>query len=495
MWRLSCAVALLWHDLPGIRSLSLDDLPANVKEVEYAVRGEMDQIAQGLAEQLKKENHGLPFDEIVPCNIGNPQVLGQPPITFHRQMLSLLTNPELQTKNLYAKDVHDRARNFSEATRFGAYSHSQGIPLLRQQVASFIQKRDGAKVGVVDAESVYLTDGASPGVKTSLGLLISGASDGILIPVPQYPLYSAAITNYGGTAVGYYLDEAKGWSVSTEEIQKAIDRFKVDHPNGRLKAFVAINPGNPTGNVMSRKEMEDIVRLCDKHKLVLLADEVYQENIWSDRQWESFRKVAGEMKSKVEMISFHSISKGYYGECGLRGGYMQIEHIDPKVAEQMYKMVSVSLCSNTLGQAMTASVMNPPIKGDASFESFEGERIKILESLQRKSVLLAKRLNGLPGMSCQPITGAMYAFPRIELSKAAIAAADEAGKKADLFYCIALLNATGIVVVPGSGFKQEPGTWHFRITILPSEDKLPALLDRLEKFHRDFITKYGNSEL
>jgi len=339
-----------------------------------------------------------------------------------------------------------------------------------------------------------LTDGASPGVKLSLEMLVSEKDDGVLIPIPQYPLYSAAIANNGGTVVGYYLDEASGWSVSLAQIKKAIDRFRQERPTGRLKAIAVINPGNPTGNVMTRQQMEEVVQLCADHGITLLADEVYQENIWVDsKKWESFRKVALEMKLPVQVISFHSISKGYYGECGLRGGYMQLHNIDPKVQDQFYKMASITLCSNTLGQAMTASIMNPPRPGEASFAHFEQERVAILQSLRRKSVLLSKRLNSLPGMSCQPSDGAMYAFPRVDMPAGALAAAAKAGKQPDEFYCIALLNATGIVVVPGSGFPQQPGTWHFRITILPSEDKLPAVLDRLEAFHRGFLEKYSAS--
>jgi len=479
-----------------VGGLTFDSLPSTVKDVQYAVRGEIVQLAQDLKQLLQQPDHGLPFDEITPCNIGNPQALGQPPISFHRQVLSLLTNPELQKKDLYASDVQERAQVFTNATSFGAYSHSKGVPLLRQYVADFISRRDGTHLPSADPESIYLTDGASPGVKLSLEMLVSRKDDGVLIPVPQYPLYSAAITNNGGSAVGYYLDEASGWSVSIEQIKQAMARFHHEQPAGSLKGIAVINPGNPTGNVMTRAQMEEVVQLCADHRLVLLADEVYQENIWAEsKPWESFRKVVLEMQAPVQVISFHSISKGYYGECGLRGGYMQLHNIDQRVQDQFYKMASITLCSNTLGQAMTASIMNPPRLGDASFARFEEEKTTILKSLRRKSLLMSKRLNTLPGMSCQPSDGAMYAFPRVDLPRGALAAAAKVGKQPDEFYCISLLNATGIIVVPGSGFHQRPGTWHFRITILPSEAKLPGVLDRFEAFHRRFMSKYSASEL
>jgi len=340
-----------------------------------------------------------------------------------------------------------------------------------------------------------MSDGASPAVKAALQLLISDEDDGVLIPIPQYPLYSAAISNLGGTAIGYHLDEESGWAVTMPAIEKAIAEFRSTKQNGRLKGICMINPGNPTGNVMSRDQMEAVVRLCVDRNLVLLADEVYQENVWiEEKNFLSFRRVALEMGLPAEIISFHSISKGYYGECGLRGGYMQLHNIDPEVGDQIYKMASISLCSNTLGQAMVSSVTNPPANGDASYQQFQHERGVILDSLRRKSALVASRLDKMPGISCQPVEGALYAFPRLHLPDAALRAATAAGKLPDTFYCMELLKATGIVVVPGSGFHQKEGTWHFRITILPKEDKLPAILDRLEAFHANFMTQYATSE-
>jgi len=477
-------------------SLTVDMLPPRVTDVEYAVRGEIVIRAGEIEKELENPNHGYPFDEIIRCNIGNPQAVGQSPVTFHRQVLSLVTLPEMIKGSSFEKDVVERATKFSNATKFGAYAHSKGVELFRHMVCDFIERRDGPNLGKVDAESIFLTDGASAGVKMSLGMLIKDMDDGVLIPIPQYPLYSAAITSLSGTAAGYYLDEAGGWSVPMPAIEAAIRKFRKDRPNGRLKALVMINPGNPTGNLLSRAQMQEMVKLCERESLVLLADEVYQENVWSaTKKWESFRKVALEMKSPVEVVSFHSISKGYSGECGLRGGYMQFHNSDSKVIDQVYKMASITLCSNTLGQAMIASIVNPPRAGEPSFPTFEIEKTKVLASLGRKAKFLVDRLNQIEGVSCQPIEGAMYAFPSVILPPGAIKAAEAAGKVPDTFYCLAMLEATGIVVVPGSGFFQKEGTWHYRITILPAEEKLPKVLDRYEAFHKAFIAKYSKTEL
>lgn len=480
------------------RALTYDGLPEHIKDVEYAVRGPIVKRSLEIAEELKKPGHGKPFSEIVSCNIGNPQALQQKPITFHRQVLSLITNPELLKKpevtNIYNEDVLKRARAFEKAHKLGSYSHSKGITLFREMVADFIEKRDGKGLSKVDVGSIFLTDGASPAVKTALSLLIDDENDGVLIPIPQYPLYSATLTNLRGTAVGYYLREEDRWAVTREAIEAAIARFKASHPEGRLRAIVIINPGNPTGNVMKRTMMEDVVRLCEEHGLLLMSDEVYQENIWGETPWISFRKVLLEMNSKVELMSFHSISKGFTGECGLRGGYLQGENIDPVVIYELYKMFSIGLCANTIGQAMIASILNPPVLGEPSYDLFAQERDAIKSSLKRKAGIVSDMLNSMTGVSCQPVEGAMYAFPRITIPEKAIEEAKAREQQPDAFYCFQMLEHTGVVTVPGSGFHQKPGTYHYRITILPMEEKFREVMERISKFHEQFLERYSYVE-
>merc|ERR1719162_2498702 len=153
-------------------------------------------------------------------------------------------------------------------------------------------------------------------------------------------------------------------------------------------------------------------------------------------------------------------------------------------------MASMSLCSNTLGQAMMASIVNPPVEGDASFPVYQSERDGIMSGLKRKAQLTTKRLNEFPGVSCQVVEGAMYAFPKIQIPAKAIEAAKAKGQDADFMYCWELLEGTGVVVVPGSGFNQKDGTYHFRTTILPDEAQLPGVLDRMENFHKEFLAQY-----
>ncbi|KAH0866078.1 hypothetical protein HID58_083289 [Brassica napus] len=472
-------------DMPGSDSSSsssipvtLDSINPKVLKCEYAVRGEIVSIAQRLQDDLKTNKDAYPFDEIIYCNIGNPQSLGQQPITFFRevnklawyfcfwfvpcigheltcaihlsQVLALCSHTALldesATHGLFSSDSIDRAWKILDqipGKATGAYSHSQGIKGLRDAIAAGIEARDGFPA---DPNDIFMTDGASPGVHMMMQLLISSEKDGILCPIPQYPLYSASIALHGGSLV------------------------------------------------LSEENQRDIVDFCKKEGLVLLADEVYQENVYvPDKKFHSFKKVARSMgygEKDISLVSFQSISKGYYGECGKRGGYMEVTGFTSDVREQIYKVASVNLCSNISGQILASLVMSPPKPGDDSYDSYIAEKEGILSSLATRAKTLEEALNKLDGVTCNRAEGAMYLFPCINLPQKAIAAAEAAKTAPDAFYCKRLLNATGIVVVPGSGFRQVPGTWHFRCTILPQEDKIPAIVNRLTEFHKSFMDEF-----
>ena len=148
------------------------------------------------------------------------------------------------------------------------------------------------------------------------------------------------------------------------------------------------------------------------------------------------------------------------------------------------------LCSNLDGQLMMGMSCNPPKEGDESYERFVDERDGILASLKRRAALIVDGLNGLEGVVCNETQGALYAFPQIQLPEAAVSAAKSAGKAPDAMYCLELLDATGIVVVPGSGFGQVDGTWHFRTTILPQEKDMGDVVVAMRAFHEDFMRRY-----
>ncbi len=446
-------------------SIQVQDIRKAVIETEYAVRGPI--VAR--AQQLEREGR-----EVIYCNIGNPQALEQKPLTFLRQVLALCQYPDLIERgaDLFPADVRDTARRVLEGTRYGlgAYSDSKGVRFVRDAVAAFIRERDGIDA---DPEAIYLTDGASKGVQTALRILISSPLDGIMIPIPQYPLYSATITLYEGKQVGYYLDEGHDWKLSQalleESLQKA-RRFGM-----RVKAICVLNPGNPTGSVLDHDNIRMIVAFAKSHGLAILADEVYQENVYlkGDR-FVSFAKVLVESgETHVSLFSFHSCSKGFLGECGQRGGYMEVRNIPADVVAQITKLQSVSLCANLTGQVATYCMVRPPKPGEPSYELYARERDGILGELKTRAALLAEGLNRIPGIQCNVVAGAMYAFPRITLP---------AGRT-DEEYCMALLEQTGICVVSGTGFGQAPGTAHFRTTILPPTEKIRTVVERLAAFH------------
>ncbi|KAJ0755704.1 putative alanine transaminase [Helianthus annuus] len=491
--------------------VTVQSLNPKVLKCEYAVRGEIVSVAQKLQQDLQANPGSHPFQEILYCNIGNPQSLGQKPITFFREVLALCDHPDLldkrETNTLFSADSIKRALMILDqipGRATGAYSHSQGIKGLRDTIASGIEARDGFPA---DPNDIFLTDGASPGVHMMMQLLIRSENDGILCPIPQYPLYSASIALHGGTLVRYYLDEATGWGLEVSELKKQLEAAR--QKGITVRALVAINPGNPTGQVLAEENQRQIVDFCKKEGLVLLADEykfnyedihkniflqVYQENIYApDKKFHSFKKICRSMgygDKDIPLVSFQSVSKGYHGECGKRGGYMEVTGFSSEVREQFYKVASVNLCSNISGQILASLVMSPPKVGDESYDAYLCERDGILKSLARRAKTLEDAFNSLEGVNCNKAEGAMYLFPEIKLPKKAIKAAEEAKKAADTYYAIRLLNATGVVMVPGSGFGQVPGTWHFRCTILPQEDKIPAIVSQLTDFHTSFMNEF-----
>ncbi len=448
--------------------LSLSDLGKAVLETEYAVRGPIVARAQELERAGRR---------IIWCNIGNPQSLGQKPLTWLRQVISLCEWPELLDKavDLYPAEAISAARSLLAGSKhgLGAYSESKGLKVVRDAVAAFITSRDGIEA---DPEAIYLTDGASKGVQAALRLLIANPSDGIMIPIPQYPLYSATITLYEGRQVPYYLDEGQDWRLSRAMLDESW--AKAIAAGTRVKAICVINPGNPTGSVLNHANIGMIVDFARDKGIALLADEVYQENIYrAGEKFVSFARVLTEKNIRdVSLFSFHSCSKGFLGECGHRGGYMEIRNIPGEVVAQITKLQSISLCSNLPGQIATWCLVSPPPPGSPGAATFMAERDAILAELATRAKLLAEGLNRIAGIVCNEVAGAMYAYPRITLP---------AGRT-DEDWSLALLESTGICVVPGTGFGQRPGTAHFRTTILPPTDQIREVVERIATFHTSY---------
>ena len=328
-------------------------------------------------------------------------------------------------------------------------------------------------------------------MNTLLHIICASPNTGILIPIPQYPLYSASLSVLNATSVPYYLDEHNHWGTSLETIKEAHATAKKNGTD--VRAIVVINPGNPTGASLSEEEVKSVLRFAAEEKLVVLADEVYQTNVFVGT-FHSFRQALLQLQKDdpatygdVELASLHSISKGMVGECGHRGGYFELIGFDPAVEEQIYKFVSVTLCAPVIGQCLVELMVNPPRPGEPSHPLYDAEYGAIFRGLQQRATALYEAFGHMEGVECGRPQGSMYLFPTIHLPQKAIAAAEAEGRQPDEFYCMRLLEATGVCLVPGSGFGQRQGEWHFRTTFLAPGTEWIA---RIEKFHKGFMDEF-----
>lgn len=477
------------------------DLNENVLNAKYAVRGSIPLRAEELNKQLGEDPSTLPFENIINANIGNPQQLKQKPLTFYRQVLSLLQYPEilddsfsknLNDSQLFKSDAIIRAKKLLKEIggTVGAYSSSQGVYGIRETVAEFITGRDNGEKAY--PEDIFLTAGASAAVSYLLSLLCRGPSTGVMIPIPQYPLYTATLALNNSHALPYYLEENSGWSTNTQKIEELVH----DSVRKGIKptVLVVINPGNPTGAILSVKSIEDIFTVAAKNGIVVIADEVYQENIFPGNEFHSMKKVLRNLQKEhpgkydnIQLASLHSTSKGVSGECGQRGGYMELTGFSHEVKQVILKLCSISLCPVVTGQALVDLMVSPPKKGDESYQQDNLERSVILEELNKRAILLYKAFNRMEGVSCQTPQGSMYLFPKLDLPYKVLQNSQHLEINPDELYCKELLEATGICTVPGSGFGQEPGTYHLRTTFLAPGTKW---IEQWQKFHKDFSDKY-----
>jgi len=218
------------------------------------------------------------------------------------------------------------------------------------------------------------------------------------------------------------LKEEKGWGLDPEALEKQI--VKAKESGFTPRGIVVINPGNPTGQVMKRENLVEIIKICHRHSVLIMADEVYQQNIYKQgAKFVSMRKVLHEMgepySNSVELISFNSVSKGMMGECGLRGGYFETHNLPTRAEEMIYKLKSIELCSNTIGQAAVELMINPPKKGresDACVEQYNKEFGQVMNGLKDRAKLLTTTFNSMKNITCTEIEGAMYGFPRVHFS-------------------------------------------------------------------------------
>jgi len=480
--------------IPASR-LTPDDLNPYVRAAKYAVRGRIPAKAEELKKQLASDPSSLPFKKVINANIGNPQQLDQQPLSFYRRVLALLEDPQLLTNkavlNTLPKDVVQRAHELLDCFKsVGAYSNSQGISIARKHVAEYISKRDGYSA---DPNDIFLTAGASTAVKYLIELLSNGPQTGFLIPIPQYPLYTAAIALNNTTPLPYYLQEEKDWSIDSDEIVSVVEDAISRGITPRC--LVVINPGNPTGAILKHEALAKLFHVAAKYGILVIADEVYQENVYKG-EFISAKKVLRDLQaqdktgfySNVQLASLHSTSKGLSGECGHRGGYMELVGLHSSVKAELLKLASISLCGPVTGQSLVSLMVNPPQKGEESYTLDQQQRKKVYNDLATRAEKLYQSFNEMEGASCRNPMGAMYCFPKFELPEKAIAAAKKQNVTPDTFYSEQLLLNTGICTVPGSGFGQKEGTYHVRTTFLPPGTQW---IDDWKKFQVKFMKEFS----
>ncbi len=315
----------------------------------------------------------------------------------------------------------------------------------------------------------------------------------MLVPIPQYPLYTATLSVLNARCVPYYLDESAAWGTDVGSIKSALDQARQEGTD--VRAIVVINPGNPTGASLSEEDIKSVIELAASEKLVIMADEVYQTNVFGDRKFHSFKKGLRDLQKAnpdgkfehIELCSLHSISKGMVGECGQRGGYFELVGFDPAVVAQVYKFVSITLCPPVIGQCLVELMVNPPREGDDSYPLYREEWDGIFKGLYERATALHKAFQEMEGVECQDPQGSMYLFPTIHVPPKAVEQATKEGRSPDEMYALRLLDATGVCVVPGQGFGQKEGTLHFRTTFLAPGTEW---IGRIKTFHEKFMDEF-----
>ena len=310
---------------------------------------------------------------------------------------------------------------------------------------------EAGRQGIQNVQDVFVTSGVSEAIEIALASLLN-PGENLLIPSPGYPLYQATLTKFGVEAVHYYLDESNGWQPDPDEIAHLI--------NSRTRGIVVINPNNPTGAVYSREVLSAILNLVARHGLVAFSDEIYSKLVLDPVSYVSLASLAPELP----VVTFNGLSKAYLVP-GFRIGWGILSGEGSSVAdyqEVIGKMLRVRLCANHPEQF----AIRPALEADQSHIS------EMIAKLRRRRDLTYSLLNSIPGISCVRPQAAFYAFPRLEISGS------------DQEFIADLIRETGVVVVPGSGFGQQPGTKHFRLVFLPPEETLRQALQHIGDFAR-----------
>ena len=402
---------------------------AKLANVLYDVRGPIVDAARQMEDEGQK---------IIKLNIGNLAPFGFEP-------------PE--------EIVQDMARNLPDSA---GYSDSKGIFSARKAVMHYTQQQGIAGVTMDD---IYLGNGASDLIGMAANALLS-EGDEMLVPAPDYPLWTAVASLSGGQPVHYLCDEGNGWMPSLADIRAKI--------TPRTKAIVVINPNNPTGALYSDELLLGIIEIAREHNLVIMADEVYDKVLY-----DGVRHTAlASLSTDVLTLTFNSLSKSYRS-CGYRAGWMVVS--GDKAAARDYveginMLANIKLGSNVPGQYAIQTALG-------GYQSIN-DLVKEGGRLRRQRDLAYELITAIPGVTCVKPKAALYMFPRLDPKLYPI--------EDDRQFFMEVLRATRVMLVQGSGFNY-PDNQHFRIVFLPHEDDLREAINRLAKFLDQYRARHAKS--
>lgn len=395
---------------------------SRLEDVCYDIRGPVLDAAQ----KLEADGHS-----ILKLNIGNPTPFG-------------LHAPE--------EIIQDVIRNLPEAQ---GYCDSKGLFAARKAVMQYCQQ---LQIDDVQVDDVYMGNGVSELVMMSLqGLLEVG--DEILIPAPDFPLWSAAVNLCGGKPIHYLCDEGAGWFPDLDDMRAKIT------PN--TKGIVVINPNNPTGAVYSKELLEGIVALAREHDLILFSDEIYDKILYDEAEHIPLASLAPDLLT----LTFNGLSKTYR-VAGFRTGWMVVCGAKDRARdyiEGLNILASLRLCSNVPSQFAVQTALG-------GYQSIT-ELIVPGGRLYEQRQLAWELLNEIPGVSCTKPQGALYMFPKIDTKRFKIGNDEQ--------FVLDLLKAEHILVVQGTGFSW-PQPDHFRIVFLPPVDQLRGGIESIGHFLNDY---------
>ena len=402
---------------------------AKLANVLYDIRGPIMDAARQMEDEGQK---------IIKLNLGNLAVFGfDAPEEIQQDMIRNLPNS-------------------------AGYSDSKGIFAARKAVMHETQKQG---IKGVTLDDIYLGNGASELITMATNALLDNG-DELLLPMPDYPLWTAATSLSGGTPVHYVCDEANGWMPNLADIRAKI--------TPRTKAIVVINPNNPTGVLYSDELLKGIVAIARENGLVILADEVYDKVLYDGVRHTAIASLSAD----VLTLTFNSLSKSYRS-CGYRAGWMVVSG-DKRVAtdyiEGLNMLSNMKLCSNVPGQWAIQTALG----GYQSINDLtcEGGR------LRRQRDLAYELITAIPGVSCVKPVAALYMFPKLDPMIYPI--------KDDRQFFLELLRETRVMLVQGTGFNW-PDPDHFRIVFLPHEDDLREAIGRIAKFLESYRSRAGTT--